>query len=98
MAKTNTEMMFSTGWEERLLRELAEEWIQEANADQPTEIIPAHELMTTEEVLTKLRMSLATLYRNTKSRKLACIKRDGRLMFKHTDVERYDAKRYLREK
>lgn len=40
---------------------------------------------------------LATLYRNTKFRKLAYIERDGKLMFKRANVERYDAKRYVRE-
>jgi hypothetical protein len=38
---------------------------------------------------------MSTLRRNTKSRKLAHIKRDGKLFFKRADVERYDKKRYV---
>ena len=71
-----------------LARDLADECIAEANAEQVNAAIPEHELMTGEEVLAKLRMSLPTLYRYTKSRTLAYVKRNGRLMFKRADVER----------
>ena len=86
-----------TNWEQRFLRE-EEEAYRDQTAEEPTEPIPTHELMTPVEVCTKLRWSLSTLRRNTKSRKLAYIKRDGRVWFKRADVERYDGKRYIREK
>jgi hypothetical protein len=75
-----------------------EEAYRNAPAEEPTEAIPAHDLMSPKEVLERLRWSLSTLRRNTKSRKLAYIKRDGKVWFKLYDVERYDKKRYIPEK
>src|ERR1700730_15764088 len=76
-----TDAGFGPGWEALLLRELADEGIAEANAEESNAALPAHELMTAEEVCTNLRMTARTLYRYTKARKLAYIKRDGRLLF-----------------
>ena len=83
-------------WEEHLLRDLAEECVEqarneeEANADHPAEAKSDEDLMSAEEVCKELKFSLSTLRRNTKGRKLAYIKRDGRLKFRRADVERYD--------
>ena len=97
MANTTTQLLFSRGWEERLLRDLADECIEQANNEEANAAIPEHELMTATEVCKKLAWSLSTLRRNTKARKLAYIKRDGRLKFRRADVERYDKKRYISE-
>lgn len=84
-------------WEERFFQEEAEAY-REQQPEEPTEPVPTHELMSAKEVCTKLRWSMSTLRRNTKNRKLAYVKRDGRVMFKRADVERYDKKRYIPEK
>jgi len=84
-------------WEKRFLLEEEEAYRQQTPAE-PTEAVPAHDLMSTKEVCAKLQWSRSTLLRNIRARKLAYIKRDGRLMFRRADVERYDQKRYIREK
>jgi excisionase family DNA binding protein len=87
-------------WENQFLREEQEDAYREAtpdDADQPAQPIAEHDLMTAKEVCAKLRWSLSTLRRNTRSRKLAYIKRDGRVKFRRADVERYDKKRYISE-
>ncbi len=84
-------------WEKRFLLE-EEEVYRQQTLEEPTEPVPAHELMSAKEVCTKLQFSRSTLLRNIRARKLAYIKRDGRLKFRRADVERYDQKRYLREK
>jgi hypothetical protein len=84
-------------WERKFVDEEIEAY-REQGPEEPAEVIPAHDLMDAKEVCTKLRWSMATLRRNTKSRKLAHIKRDGRVMFRRADVERYDKKRYIPEK
>jgi excisionase family DNA binding protein len=84
-------------WEKKFVEEEIEAY-RNATPEEPTEVNAEHDLMTAEEVCAKLRWSMSTLRRNTRSRKLAHIKRDGRVMFKRTDVERYDKKRYISEK
>jgi Helix-turn-helix domain len=81
-------------WQERFLQE-EEEAYRNQPAEEPTVDIPQHELMDAKEVCAKKRWSLSTLKRYTKARKLAYIKRDGKLMFRREDVERYDKKRYI---
>ena len=85
-----------TGRKRFLLEE--EEAYRQQTPEEPTEPISAHELMSTKEVCEKLQWSRSTLLRNIRARKLAYIKRDGRLKFRRADVERYDQKRYIREK
>jgi excisionase family DNA binding protein len=84
-------------WQTKFIEEEIEAYRDQV-PEESAEVIPEHELMTGDEVCTKLRWSLRTLYRNTKARKLPYVKRDGRLMFKRADVERYDKKRYVPEK
>lgn len=84
-------------WVEKFEAE-EEENYHDTPAEEPAVAIPEHDLMDAKEVCTKLRWSLSTLKRNTKARKLGYIKRDGKLMFKRVDVERYDKKRYVSEK
>lgn len=85
------------GWEKKFVEEEIEAY-RNATPEEPTEVIPEHDLMTPGEVCAKLRWSLRTLYRNTKARKLGYVKRDGRLKFRRVDVEGYDKKRYISEK
>lgn len=84
-------------WEERFIREEEEAYRQQP-AEEPTEAIPEHELMTAGEVCGKLDWSLRTLYRNTKVRKLGYVKTEGTLKFRRVDVEGYDKKWYISEK
>jgi hypothetical protein len=86
-----------TNWEQRFLRE-EEEAYRNAPAEEPTKEIPKHELMSAEEVCAQKRWSLSTLRRNTRSRKLSYIRRDGRVWFRRADVEAYDQKRYIPSK
>jgi excisionase family DNA binding protein len=55
-------------------------------------------MMTAEEARHELRITLPTLYRYTKSRKLAYIKSDGKLLFERADVLRFKEKREIRAK
>jgi ATP phosphoribosyltransferase regulatory subunit HisZ len=71
-------------WEKRLLHELERECIEEAKAEeesanQPKQVEHAHDLMTAQEVCEELEWYMSTLRRNTRARKLAYIKRDGRV-------------------
>jgi excisionase family DNA binding protein len=53
-------------------------------------------LLTAEQVRTHLGITLRTLYRLTKSRKLTYIKMDGILRFNPADVERFVEKRTVK--
>lgn len=63
--------MFSAGWEEHFLRQLADECIEEANAKE-TEQTPhtSNNVMTAQETLVTLRVSVRILYRYTEARNL----------------------------
>jgi hypothetical protein len=78
-------------WEQRFLDE-EEQAYREAAENQA---VPQRDLMTSVEVCEALQWSTSTLRRNTKARKLAFIKRDGRVWFKREDVARYDKRRYI---
>ena len=95
--KAHFDPLVWANWEEKFLRE-EEEAYRNAPPEEPAEPIPTHDLMSAKEVLDKLRWSLSTLRRNTKSRKLPYIKRDGKVWFKRADVENYDKRRYVPEK
>jgi len=84
-------------WEERFFRE-EEENNRIAPDAEPTEPVKKHDLMTAEEVCDELRITLRTLYRYVKSRKLTCVKMDGRLLFERADVARFKEKRTIRAK
>jgi hypothetical protein len=104
MAKTGIDMTaFGPGWEERLLRDLADECIAEANAEEPIPAIPAqathsHNWMTPKEVCTEYPVQPRTLQRYLKARKLAYYKTDQKLYFKRAEVEAFFEKRHLRAK
>jgi excisionase family DNA binding protein len=86
------------GWEERLLRDLADECIEQVNNEESgQQPRPApDDYMVTKEVCAKLRVTERTLYRYVKSRKLTVHKIDGKLLFKREDVDRFLDKRKRR--
>jgi excisionase family DNA binding protein len=85
-------------WEGRLLRDLADECIEQANnEEQASQPKPTpDDYMITKEVCAKLRVTERTLYRYVKSRKLTVHKIDGKLLFKREDVDRFLDKRKRR--
>jgi Helix-turn-helix domain len=84
-------------WEQRFLEE-EEQAYREQEPEEPTELVPKHDRMTSKEVMNELRWSMSTLRRRVSSRKLAYYKEDGKMFFRRADVERYKQKRYVREK
>jgi hypothetical protein len=84
-------------WEQRFLDE-EEQAYRELEPEEPTELVPKHDRMTSKEVMTELRWSMSTLRRRVSSRKLAYCKEDGKMFFRRADVDRYKQKRYVREK
>jgi hypothetical protein len=99
--KTKPEIKFDpvvwANWEQRFLEE-EEEAYRNAPAEEPAIETPKHELMDPKEVCSTLIISMSTLKRYTKARKLAYIKRDGRLWFRREDIKRFDQKRYIPER
>jgi excisionase family DNA binding protein len=63
---------------------------------QPESSTTPEPLWTAEQVRTRLGVTLRTLYRFTKSRKLTYIKIGGILRFNPADVERFVEKRTVR--
>lgn len=66
--------------------------------EEPVEVVPRHDRMTSKEVCEELRWSMSKLRRNVKERKLAYFKEDGKLYYKRADVERYKHRRYVPSK
>jgi excisionase family DNA binding protein len=63
---------------------------------QPEPTTTPESLWTAAQVRTRLGITLRTLYRLTKSRKLTYIKLDGILRFNPADVERFVEKRTVK--
>jgi excisionase family DNA binding protein len=63
---------------------------------QPESYTGPEPLWTAEQVRTRLGVTLRTLYRLTKSRKLTHVKMGGILRFHSADVERFIEKRTVR--
>jgi len=61
-----------------------------------SDVVVPETLWTADQVKTRLNITLRTLYRLTKSRKLTYIKMDGILRFHPADVERFVEKRTVR--
>jgi len=84
-------------WEQRFLEE-EEQAYCELQPEEPTEVVPRHDRMSSKEVMAELRWSMSKLRRNVGSRKPAYIKEDGQMWFRRADVERHEKKRYVPEK
>ena len=82
-------------WEQRFLEE---EEYRELQPEEPTEVVPRHDRMTSKEVCEELRWSMSKFRRNVRARKLAYYKEDGKMYYKRADVERYKDKRYVSAK
>jgi hypothetical protein len=95
--RTDFNALAWANWEQRFLEE-EEQAYREQLPEEPTEVVPRRDRMSSKEVMDELIWSMSTLRRRVRSRKLAYIKEDGKMWFRRADVERYKQKRYVPEK